>query len=662
MKNKRASRSEIQPTYSGDVVTISQPWTIVCQVKTYRVVYFTDDEEYVPTVEGNSYYVSLYVGELPKEMTLRNCSYWLFNGFSFVEGGHIQLKSTPEDLLEYNRNALIAILREKIGSLQKPYCSSSVLGYLARERKLAEAQQLISNEDSETDYPYLMQAAAKQRLTVRKMAKLILAKKTEFETMLIRTECLRERFTWAIKTAISSADLVAVHQRLQEELTLDIKTDFVVELREIKPQEEAEITEPTELNRERTRLEIQLCDRINNLRRTLISGYLLDDIVFQYIHRLAQAVVSANRNFEQILNELDIMPLLDYAVIHEQTFLEAAEFFLDEVEPRTKVLLETEQMKDSMRSRIANIQSFQDLETTSNIIKSLRLSSDGLGNTDLKVSKKPSAVIIPAKRDTKTLKLRREAVQRAANNIPSIADVPRVRLLDPPTFRALAQQGLPFVIEGLVSNWPIAVLKPKSLKNFFGELRVKVRVGDYVQKAFSPERTILEMSLAEYFELLQKDAELIPPYLGNQKLPKLTALCQWPDYYQQYDKPRIWLGPAGTITPLHCDYDDNLFVQVFGEKRFVIYSPNDYELLDPKEINPVLYGSSFDPDSPDYENFPLARDAHFIECIVKPGEMLFLPAGWFHQVKSLTFSLSVNRWAHDPPMALFKSQKKLLNK
>ncbi|MFM6406790.1 MAG: hypothetical protein ACKPGT_19810, partial [Microcystis sp.] len=220
-------------------------------------------------------------------------------------------------------------------------------------------------------------------------------------------------------------------------------------MREIKPQEEAEITEPTELNRERTRLEIQLCDRINNLRRTLISGYLLDDIVFQYIHRLAQAVVSANRNFEQILNELDIMPLLDYAVIHEQTFLEAAEFFLDEVEPRTKVLLETEQMKDSMRSRIANIQSFQDLETTSNIIKSLRLSSDGLGNTDLKVSKKPSAVIIPAKRDTKTLKLRREAVQRAANNIPSIADVPRVRLLDPPTFRALAQQGLPFVIEGL---------------------------------------------------------------------------------------------------------------------------------------------------------------------------------------------------------------------
>ncbi len=653
-----ASLSEIQLTYPCDVVTISQSWTIVSQVKTYRVVYFTDDEEYAPTVEGNSYYVSLYVGELPKGMTLRNCFYWLFNGSSFIEVGYIQPKSTSEDLIEQNRNALIAILREKIAALQKPYCPSSVLGYLARQRKLAEAQYLISSDDSEKDYPYLMNAAAKQRLTIRETANLILAKKTEFETMLMRTECLRERFTWEIQTATSDADLVAVSKRLQEEIKLDIKADFVVEFRQLKPQEQLEIPEPVELSCERRRLEIQLCDRINNLRRNLISGYLLDDIVFQHISRLAQAVVSVNSNFEQLLNELDIMPLLDYAVNHDQTLLEAAENFLSEVDKRAKILLETEQMKNSMRSRIANIQSFQDIETTSNIIQALRLSSDGLGNTGLKVGKNPNAVISPAKRDAKTLKLRREAVHRAANNIPFITDVPRVGLLDPPTFRALAQQGLPFVIEGLANNWPIMALKPETLKNLFGELQVKVRVGDYVQKAFSRERTILEMSLAEYFDYLQKDAEVVPPHLGNQKLPKLTALCQWPDYYQQYDKPRVWLGPAGTITPLYCDYDDNLVVQVFGEKRFIIYSPNDYELFAPREINPVLYGSNFEPDSPDYENFPLARDAHSIECIVKPGEMLFLPAGWFHQVKSLAFSLSVNRWAYDPPMALLKSQKK----
>ena len=41
-----------------------------------------------------------------------------------------------------------------------------------------------------------------------------------------------------------------------------------------------------------------------------------------------------------------------------------------------------------------------------------------------------------------------------------------------------------------------------------------------------------------------------------------------------------------------------------------------------------------------------------IECIVEPGELLYLPAGWFHQVRALTFSLSANRWARALPLAL----------
>jgi uncharacterized RmlC-like cupin family protein len=40
------------------------------------------------------------------------------------------------------------------------------------------------------------------------------------------------------------------------------------------------------------------------------------------------------------------------------------------------------------------------------------------------------------------------------------------------------------------------------------------------------------------------------------------------------------------------------------------------------------------------------------ECIVHPGDMLYVPAGWFHQVRSLTFSLSANRWSRAMPLAL----------
>jgi ribosomal protein L16 Arg81 hydroxylase len=105
--------------------------------------------------------------------------------------------------------------------------------------------------------------------------------------------------------------------------------------------------------------------------------------------------------------------------------------------------------------------------------------------------------------------------------------------------------------------------------------------------------------------------------------------------------PRFWLGPAGTVTPLHCDYDDNIFAQIWGSKRIFLAPPHHDEFLYPSEANAILFGSPFDPEAPDFERFPLARQATTIECIVHPGDMLYVPAGWYHQVRALTFSLSV---------------------
>jgi len=66
----------------------------------------------------------------------------------------------------------------------------------------------------------------------------------------------------------------------------------------------------------------------------------------------------------------------------------------------------------------------------------------------------------------------------------------------------------------------------------------------------------------------------------------------------------------------------------------------------------VLYASKFDPDAPDFDAFPLARHAKPIECFVNAGELLYLPAGWFHHVRALQGSLSANRWVKDVPVAI----------
>lgn len=250
----------------------------------------------------------------------------------------------------------------------------------------------------------------------------------------------------------------------------------------------------------------------------------------------------------------------------------------------------------------------------------------------------------------------REAVKSAAATVATgfgeASHVPRVGPLDPTVFRAFARGGVPFVIVGLVEHWPLAQLTPTTLRERFGSLRVNARHGDYVKDAFTNQRRISEMSLSEYLDGMQSCNKGLPAYLGNQALPQLHALCKWPPYFQHFEDTRIWFGPANTVTPLHCDYTENLFAQIWGRKRFVLYPPHHDPFLYTREANPVLYASRFDPDAPDFDSFPLARQAKPVECIVKPGELLYLPAGWFHHVRALEPSLSANRWARDVPMAV----------
>jgi hypothetical protein len=246
----------------------------------------------------------------------------------------------------------------------------------------------------------------------------------------------------------------------------------------------------------------------------------------------------------------------------------------------------------------------------------------------------------------------REAIRHAARDLPVISAVPRMGMLDAAAFRTQAAKGLPFLITGLVGRWPLSALTPQTLRERFSHLQVRARVGDYINTAFAHDRAMQDMSMLEYLDLVAAGTQDLPPYLGNLELRELNALCYWPAYFSKMGPPRFWLGPAGTVTPLHCDYDDNIFAQVWGTKRIFLSPPHHDEFLYPREANAILYGSPFDPEAPDFDKFPLARQATTIECIVNPGDMLYVPAGWYHQVRALTFSLSANRWARAMPFAL----------
>ena len=222
--------------------------------------------------------------------------------------------------------------------------------------------------------------------------------------------------------------------------------------------------------------------------------------------------------------------------------------------------------------------------------------------------------------------------------------------------RRYLPHGIPVVISNALHDWPLFKLSREESLVHFAELQGITRHGDYVKKTFSTERDFRSTSMAEFIASLDhpaaKSADGEPPaYMGNNILPaQLLQQIKYPPYFDaaQFIPPRIWIGPKGTLTPLHRDDTDNLFAQVWGQKTFTLAAPHHREALGTWSTAPEggLDGCDFNPDAPDYQRFPKARDVPFLRVTLEAGDLLFLPEGWFHQVESVSTSLSVNFWVN----------------
>lgn len=99
----------------------------------------------------------------------------------------------------------------------------------------------------------------------------------------------------------------------------------------------------------------------------------------------------------------------------------------------------------------------------------------------------------------------------------------------------------------------------------------------------------------------------------------------------------FWIGPAGTVTPLHHDLTNNLMAQVVGRKLVKLIAP-DYL---PYIYNHFHCYSQVDPENVDTAKFPLFERVRVYDVEIGPGDLLFLPVGWWHHVRSLDPSITI---------------------
>lgn len=55
-----------------------------------------------------------------------------------------------------------------------------------------------------------------------------------------------------------------------------------------------------------------------------------------------------------------------------------------------------------------------------------------------------------------------------------------------------------------------------------------------------------------------------------------------------------------------------------------------------------------DVEKPDLDAHPLFKEAPYEECILGPGDLLYIPPGCWHYVRSLSVSLSISFWWEIP--------------
>ncbi|MFC4010836.1 cupin-like domain-containing protein [Nonomuraea purpurea] len=127
----------------------------------------------------------------------------------------------------------------------------------------------------------------------------------------------------------------------------------------------------------------------------------------------------------------------------------------------------------------------------------------------------------------------------------------------------------------------------------------------------------------------------------GQLSARLAADAPAPDWFRASPMDtNLWCGVLGTSSGLHCDVTPNCNVQVIGRKHFVLFPPSQSRLV---YRIPRITHCRFDPNVPDFGRFPLARQASGWQCTLRPGESLYIPVGWYHQVTVVTpWALNVN--------------------
>jgi Cupin-like domain len=234
----------------------------------------------------------------------------------------------------------------------------------------------------------------------------------------------------------------------------------------------------------------------------------------------------------------------------------------------------------------------------------------------------------------------------------------------------IAPAGVPVVLKGLVSDWPVVAAAAEShdaLGSYLKQLDSGVAVETFVGKPEMQGRYFYNADLTGFnFEkgatslsnIIDQLLRMVdaPPrmmiYAGSAPTGEAA-----PDFASDNPmallnpaiEPRLWLGNTSRVAA-HYDNSRNIACCVAGTRRFTVFPPDQIGNLYLGPLDFTMAGppaSMVDFHAADYDRYPRFRDAEKAGLIaeLEPGDAIYIPSLWWHHVEADgPFNLLVNYW------------------
>lgn len=212
----------------------------------------------------------------------------------------------------------------------------------------------------------------------------------------------------------------------------------------------------------------------------------------------------------------------------------------------------------------------------------------------------------------------------------------------------------PVVLPQLVSSWPAtSSWSLDSLQTRFAMAEVTTIRAEAGRVIMDGDGGAVEkrMPLGEFIDALRGGCRNLYVTTRLNGLPQdIRSDVPPPPHCSQaaWQTGNLWIGPAGTIARIHRDLADNLHAIVRGRKRFTLVSPQHSSGLYPHRLFDAFpNGCRVDIEEPDFALFPKLRSVETLVADLNAGDAIYIPRRWWHHVRTLDLTVSVNYWWAD---------------